>query len=332
MPEVTWVENYNLSQVVTPIDVDRFKELLNQSGYDREKTEFLVQGLTHGFDLCYKGNRQVKIDSPNLPFRIGDKFDMWEKIMKEVTLGRYAGPFEAPPFEHYIQSPIGLVPKDNGTKTRLIFHLSYPRNKGTSVNSNTPYENCRVNYKDFDHAIRRCLEELQFGACYLAKSDLVSAFRILCIRKEDWPLLVMKAYHPVSKKLYYFVDKCLPFGHSISCSLFQKMSDGMEWIMRHQSKKESINYLDDFLFAAVLKTECNRQVKIFIQMCNDIRFPYSESKTEWATPQIVFLGLLIDAEQRLVCIPLSKIDRALELIDTLLSRKSKKANLVEIQN
>ena len=47
--------------------------------------------------------------------------------MKEVKLKRFAGPFESSPFEDFIQSPVGLVPKDNGKDTRLIFHLSYPR-------------------------------------------------------------------------------------------------------------------------------------------------------------------------------------------------------------
>ena len=61
--------------------------------------------------------------------------------MKEVELGRFAGPYDEPPFEHFVQSPIGLVPKDKGLKTRLIFHLSYPKD-GESVNSGIPKEFC----------------------------------------------------------------------------------------------------------------------------------------------------------------------------------------------
>ena len=49
--------------------------------------------------------------------------EMWSKVMKEVKGGLYADPFEKPPFDNFIQSPIGLVPKDHGTKTRVIFHL-----------------------------------------------------------------------------------------------------------------------------------------------------------------------------------------------------------------
>ena len=48
--------------------------------------------------------------------------------MKEVRLKRVAGPFKEIPFESFIQSAIGLVPKAGSDKTRLIFHLSYKFN------------------------------------------------------------------------------------------------------------------------------------------------------------------------------------------------------------
>ena len=101
---------------------------------------------------------------------------------------RFAGPYESPPFEYYIQSPVGLVPKDDGKETRLIFHLSYPRS-GDSVNSLTPPEICKVKYSDFDDAVRCCIEE-GIG-CSIAKSDMSAAFRNLGIKNSHWPLLLM---------------------------------------------------------------------------------------------------------------------------------------------
>ena len=78
--------------------------------------------------------------------------------MKQVQLKRYAGPFEKIPFKYYIQSPIGLVPNDNGKDVRLIFHLSHPRRGTSSLNFNTPREKCRVSYPDFSKAIELCLK------------------------------------------------------------------------------------------------------------------------------------------------------------------------------
>ena len=107
--------------------------------------------------------------APNLKLRVGSKLELWNKVMKEVKAKRYAGPFKKVPFQNFIQSPIALVPKNKGTKTRLIFHLSYPRN-GQSVNSCIPKEMCTVKYQDFDAAVLRCLEE---GKCAsLGKSDM----------------------------------------------------------------------------------------------------------------------------------------------------------------
>ena len=88
--------------------------------------------------------------------------------MKEVKACRFVGPFESSPFENYIQSPLGLVPKGEND-TRLIFHLSHPRG-GTpqSVNACTPKELCTVKYNDFNEAIKMCLDSGQ--GCYVVKS------------------------------------------------------------------------------------------------------------------------------------------------------------------
>ena len=114
------------------------------------------------------------------------------------------GLFDNPPFSNFIQSPIGLVPKDGGKKTRLIFHLSHPRDKkkGESVNANIPEDLCSVVYKEFDDAVRLCLAEGK--GCYLGKSDMSSAFRHFAMKKKCWKFLVMKAQHPMTNKWYYF--------------------------------------------------------------------------------------------------------------------------------
>ena len=142
--------------------------------------------------------------------------------MNEVELGRYAGPFDYPPFEHFVQSPTGLVPKDKGTKTRLIFHLSYPRN-GESVNKGISHSKCSVKYPAFDDAIKLCLQE--GVGCIIGKSDMSAAFRNIGIAKSDWPLMVMKATNPNDGQVYYFIDKCMSFGSSISCAIFQRFSN-----------------------------------------------------------------------------------------------------------
>ena len=210
--EVLQFENFDLDSIKTPVNTRRSQELLVLSQYDKKETEFLVDGFTSGSSIGYNEPEDVKLTSPNLKFReVGNDVILWNKVMKEVKENRYAGPFKEIPFNSYIQSPIGLVPKDNGKDTRLIFHLSYPRGKGLSVNENTPPELCKVKYPDFHEAIQLCIVEGR--GCHIAKSDMKSAFRNLGIKKKYWKFLIMKAKSPLDGKIYYFVDKCLPLVH-----------------------------------------------------------------------------------------------------------------------
>ena len=325
--DVIQASNYDLTNIFTPIKGENFANLLRMSNYNPQKIEFIEQGFSRGFNLEYQGPREVKYEAPNLPFVVGDRIELWNKVMQEVQMGRYAGPYKDPPFEHYIQSPIGLVPKDGGQKTRLIFHLSYPRSTQRSVNINTPRDLCTVKYKDFDYAIQLCIRHGAY--CNLAKSDLISAFRHLCVRPEDWPLLVMKAVNPLDNLTYYFVDKCLPFGHAISCSLFQEISNAISHIVSFQSGRPNVNYLDDFLFIAALRAACNGDMKLFIEICQEIGFPVSDDKTIWASTCISFLGLLINSARQVVCIPVDKIEKIKQIITGLLTRK--KMTLRELQ-
>ena len=328
--EVLLYQNFDLENIKTPVNVGVLKELLEVSGYDKLETKFLVEGFTDGFSIGYSGPEEVQINSPNLKFReVGNSTILWNKVMKEVKEKRYAGPFAQIPFTNYIQSPIGLVPKDGGRDTRLIFHLSYPRGKGTSVNANTPTEFCSVKYPDFNEAVQLCIG--QGKGCHVAKSDMKSAFRNLGIKKNHWRFLVMKAVNPLDGKTYYFVDKCLPFGASISCSHFQRFSNAVKHIVCWRTKQDVVNYLDDYLFATMFKLLCNSQVKEFLSVCEMIAFPVSLEKTFWATTKLVFLGLLIDTTNQCVCVPVEKIQKAVELIESILNKRSGKVTFNQLQ-
>ena len=91
-------ENLNLEDIVTPVKCQVLEELLVNTGYDRSKTEFLVNGFKNGFELKYNGKLLgSKRFAPNLKLAVGSKLELWNKVMNEVELGRYAGPFCEPP-------------------------------------------------------------------------------------------------------------------------------------------------------------------------------------------------------------------------------------------
>ena len=317
--EVLNYHNYNLTDVVSPVKTKRLQELLKLTKYSEKETKFLIDGFEQGFSLGYNGDENVQMTAPNLKLRVGDEIELWNKVMKEVKLKRYAGPFSKIPFKNYIQSPIGLVPKDGGKETRLIFHLSYPRGTGKSVNANTPPELCSVKYPDFNKAIQLCIKA---GInCKIARSDLKAAFRNLGILRKHWKYLLMMARSPIDGKIYWFADKCLPFGASISCSVFQRFSSAIAHIVKVLSgNKDNVNYLDDYLFVALLQLMCNNQVRLFLQICHEINFPVALEKTFWGTNCLVFLGLLIDTLNQCVCIPADKVQRAIDMINVVLDK------------
>ena len=171
----------------------------------------------------------------------------------------------------------------------LVIHLSYPKGGSTSVNANTPKELCTVKYPDISDAIELCI---QAGKSYrISRSDMKAAFRNLCLRREDFWLMIMMAKSPVDNKFYYFVDKCLAFGASISCSHFQRFSNCIAHIIRVRMGRKNVNYLDDYLFCHLLKLLCDSQVEEFMAVCRHIGFPVNMEKTFWGTTRLVFLRL-----------------------------------------
>ena len=326
--EVLFFENHDLTNIVTPVHAHVLRTLLLESKYDSKEINYLCEGFEQGFSLEFEGNDKVRKYAPNLKLRVGSKTELWNKMMTEVKDKRFAGPYESVPFEHFIQSPVGLVPKDKGTKTRLIFHLSYPRD-GDSVNSGIPHEKCTVQYPEFDQAVKLCLKAGKH--CKMSKSDMSRAFRNVPLRADQWHLLTMKAEHPVTGKVYYFVDKCLPFGSSISCTIFQRFSNAVAHIVSFKTKEDLVNYLDDYFFAALLKSWCDEQAQVFLDVCQQIGFPVALEKTFWGNSLMTFLGLLLDSDNQVVCIPVDKLQRALDLVRFFLNKRNKKATVLQFQ-
>ena len=171
---------------------------LTEANFPPSEQQFIVNGFRFGFDLCYNGPLMRQSRARNLPFHVGNHQIMWQKLMKEVKLKRVAGPFDSVQFENFAQSPIGLVPKDGGLKTCLIFHLSYDFVDVPSVNLCTLANLCSVKYQDLDVAVNLCLQIIKEGGevMYLSKTDAEIAFRILPLNKQSWPWVVMKALNP----------------------------------------------------------------------------------------------------------------------------------------
>ena len=185
-----------LNEIFTPVNAVKFGKLLQDNKYPDDEIQFLVKGFTEGFSIGYAGPQKRRHFSNNIPFTpgVGDKHDLWGKIMTEVEAWRVAGPYKSIPYDNFMQSPVGLVGKAGG-KTRMIFHLSYNFSKDEkdwSLNYHTPKEICTVKYNDLDAAVLSCLRvgsndaakvtsQTRLSPVWLAKSDLKMAFRMILI-------------------------------------------------------------------------------------------------------------------------------------------------------
>ena len=148
----------------------------------------------------------------------------------------------------------------------------------------------------------------------------------------------MKAEDPTTGKIKFFIDKCLPFGASISCTVFQKFSDALKHLIEFRAmgkytRDEVVdtitNYLDDFLFLALSIVRCNWLISKFLNLCKQLGVPIAVEKTEWAQETVVFLGILLDGRNLMLRVPIEKRIKALNLLKSFLDRK--KATVKQLQ-
>lgn len=221
------------------------------------------------------------------------------KIQTEVNLGRIEGPFSIIPFHNLRVSPVGVIPKKDPNKFRLIHHLSYP--KGSSVNDSISRDLASVSYVSFDRAV----DLLRWAGkdALLAKSDIKSAFRLLPIHPDCYHLLGC-----MMDDLYYY-DSCLALGCSISCHFFEMFSSFLEWVVRFETGSRSIiYYLDDFLFISPSPgPQCWYLLDTFCYFISRFGVPLSAKKTEGPSTKLSFLGIELDSEEMVLGLSLSTI-------------------------
>ena len=280
---------------VTPVKVNRLQHYL--SGYPFAKRQYLLNDFMYSFSIQCSLSQSC-LQSSNLKSALENPAAVNTKLAKELAAGRIAGPFGVPPFPDFMISPLGLVPKKTPSEFRLVHHLSFPR--GSSVNDGIPRALCSVNYASTDDAIK-LVKQLGPG-CYMAKTDIASAFRIIPIHPCDFHLLGMKW-----QGKYHF-DRCLPMGCSTSCSIFESFSTALEWIAKKVLGSQAIiHILDDFFIVASTESACQKQLHKFLALCDDLGVPIAEGKTFGPLTTLQFAGITLDSITMQASLPEDKL-------------------------
>ena len=292
----------------TPVNIVYLKELL--SGYTAEVVDFLVSGFTNGFRIGYFGPHTVGREKNNLSANANES-SVSSAIFKELSRGHTVGPFSFPPFQSFHCSPLGAVPKKDGT-IRIILDLSSPQ--GTSVNEGIPAELFSVKYSSFDDAVS-IVRDIGIG-CFMTKIDIKHAFRLCPFHRCDWPFL---GYKWLGK---YFFDIRLPFGSRSSPFIFNTFADALNWILVHKfSLTCIIHYLDDFFICASTFSECQQKVSTVLNVFRSLGVPIALDQLEGPSQRLVFLGIKIDSLNSCIHLPEDKLTSLSASVVTWVHRK-----------
>ena len=292
----------------TPIIVQKLEYLLKCY----PQCAFLIQGFKYGFRLHYNGPEQSYELKNNKSVFVNEN-DVFEKVLKEVNLGRTAGPFLNKPFDNFHVSPLGRVAKKETGQFRIIHDLSQP--KGYSVNSFIPDEFASVKYKTFDDVVQLVI--FHGPKALIAKCDVADAFRIIPVHPDDYHLLGFKLLEK-----YYFFDRVLPMGCRVSCQIFEEFSKAIRFIVYTKFHFQSITgILDDFILVGKAGTsDCMRGLKAVMKVAELVGIPLKPSKTVLPSTCVIVFGIQIDTVNMSATIPVDKLQKAVVLIDDFLTK------------
>lgn len=325
-PDANKLLNLDFS-TVCPVNVEVLREAL-EGHPDQGFVLKLCVELKEGARIGYSGPRIPRF-SKNLPTAAQNPEIVSANLLKEVQLGRTAGPFTSPPFENFQISPIGIIPKKHSNKFRTIFHLSFPKSGDSSINHYISSEDFSLQYITIDKAISQIQNLGQFT--FMGKTDIESAFRIFPVHKEDWELLGM------FWKGYYYFDKVLPFGLRSAPFLFNQLSDAVEWVLINKFPISAVcHILDDFFICEppedgpLPDKRCKESLAFMLSTFRQLNIPIAQEKTIGPVQVIEFMGIILDSIRMEARLPDDKIQRIKAAFSQWSTRKS--CTLKELQS
>ena len=288
----------------TPVNANLLRKELTAYP-DQFFVDNLIISFEHGFSIGYSGPEFCNI-APNLQSASSNPTAIFNCISEELKQKRMSGPFTSPPLPNFRTSPIGVVPKKDSNKFRMITDLSSP--KGISINDFINDSEASVAFNNFDSAVS-IVSSLGRGAL-MAKLDIKSAFRICPVRQEDWH------YLGFSFMGLYFVDLCLPFGLRSSVERFTQLSDSLLWIMKNNHKiVNCTHYLDDFFLAGPPSSpQCHEEMQKTISLFNNLGVPLAPEKIVGPLTKLTFLGIEIDSQTMSLRLPEDKLSTLVAML------------------
>ena len=295
-----------LAHVATPLHLRAWWAALSDHP-DTRFIAYIIDGMEHGFRIGFQRPGPLRAAVSNCPSAEAHPQVVADYIRKEVTLGRFLGPFtnESVPAGTHL-SKFGVILKGHTPgKWRLITDLSSP--KGLSVNDGIAPPLCTLRYVTVDE-IAAVAATLGRGAL-IAKLDIESAYRIVPVHPDDRPLLGIQWQGAI------YIDAILPFGLRSAPKMFMAIADALEWILRHHGTRLVWHYIDDFIFCGPpASTECARALDSALTACSELGMPVSAHKVEGPATDITVLGIRVNSITQMLSLPDDKLERLQHLL------------------
>ena len=252
----------------------------------------VISYIEDGARIGYSGLRSPRVRK-NWPSAIAHQQAVTSVILDDVRRGRKLGPFTRPPFDTYVGSPMGAIPKKLSDQVRIVHDLSFP--PGNSINSHIPDSLCTVRYMSLDDALARV--HASGPGTLMAKLDLKDAYKHVGVHPDDWDLLGLTLSDQAGTS--YYLDVTLPFGLASAPRIFTEVADALAFIMTQSGVSYCDHYLDDFFTLGPPNShECASNMDLMLRACEDTGFEVSSSPSKVVRPTtcLEFLGLVIDSE------------------------------------
>jgi len=228
----------------------------------------------------------------------------------EQAAGRYSQPYTPSELEALIgpfrTSPIGLTPKPNSSKFRLIQDLSFPRNHPSiqSVNAGISSDDFPTAWGTFDVTSALILSLPQ--GCRAATFDISAAYRLTPIRPDQQNAFCLLWDGKVR------VDRAVMFGMSSSAGVFGCVADMLVDIYIAAGFGPLTKWVDDFF--VICLPGCSWTESDFVNLTASIGIPWSMEKLRPLSTIQRYIGFDWNLEAKTVSIPPEKISRIQSLL------------------
>jgi hypothetical protein len=277
----------------------------NYAAWRRIGTPWVILSwIVFGFCLPFSGERPPEYYHANHP----GAFEYAPHVTAAVLSMMAAGVCALVDSRPWICSPLNMIPKTTPGKFRLLLDLRF---------LNTFLRKLKFKYESVRDAAFAFKEN-----DYMFNIDMESGYWHLGMNQGDWKYL---GFEWGGK---YYVFKVLPFGLSVACWAFTKLTRVAVKALRAEGIR-LIHLLDDMGFAAQGFEAATALVVRVVDFLQNLGFVINFGKSMMTPAQLMrFLGFLIDSVKGLFLVPEDKKEKLMSNLKNLVESAHTRARVL----